>query len=251
MFITSPNQLTPLLRIGSLVANILSELQQHAIAGMTTLELDTLAADRLRRAGARSTPQILYQFPATLCISVNSEAVHGLPRKRVLQIGDVVKIDLAAELDGYLADAARTVVVGDVAGLGKDLAECARSAFAVALQSAWPGQSTREIGRRIECEVKRLGYEVLRAFCGHGLGPTLHEPPCIPNYDEPAAREVLLTGMVVCIEPVITAGRDRVLESSDGWTIGTADGCLSAHYEDTIVITPQGPIVVTQSESAR
>src|SRR5262245_15857690 len=220
-------------------------MRRHVAAGVTTADLDAVAEEVLRRHGARATPHDVYRFPAASCISVNSEAVHGIPGRRALRDGDLVKLDLTADLDGYVADAARTVVVGEVPGLGQRLAACARAAFEQALLLARAGNRTRDIGRAVEREVLRHGFAVLPDLAGHGVGRSIHEPPCVPNYDEPRAREVLTEGLVLTIEPIIAARRSRLVQASDGWTVGTANGCLTAHHEETIVITAGEPLIVT------
>jgi len=178
-------------------------------------------------------------------VSVNDEAVHGIPGPRVLRAGDVVKLDVTADKDGFVADAARTVVVGEAPGPGRRLAECARAAFACALLAARAGNRTRDVGRAVQAEVRRRGFRVLPELAGHGVGRAVHEPPCVPNYDEPRATDLLTEGLVLAVEPIITAGRGRVAAPTDGWTIRTADGSLAAHHEETIVVTRGLPIVVT------
>ncbi len=245
MSIESACELEGLCAIGAIVAETLEAMRQRVAAGVTTAELDAVAEEVLRRRGARATPRDVYNFPAASCISVNSEAVHGVPRQRVLYAGDVVKLDITADRDGFVADAARTVVVGDVPGLGQRLAACARAAFQQALRAARAGNRTRDIGRAVECEVLRHGFAVLPDLAGHGVGRAIHEPPCVPNYDEPRAKDVLTEGLVLTIEPIIAARRARLVQARDGWTVGTADGCLTAHHEETIVITAGEPLVVT------
>lgn len=244
MSIESDDDLHGLRLIGLVVAEALEAMRRRVAAGITTLELDAVAEAVLRRHGARATPRDVYGFPGWSCVSVNSEAVHGIPGKRVLRDGDVVKLDVTADLGGYVADAARTVVVG-VNDLGRRLAECARAAFDHALLAATAGNRTRDIGRAVEREVRRHGFAVLPDLAGHGVGRAVHEPPCVPNYDEPRARDMLVRGMVLTIEPIIAARRSRVYEARDGWTIGTANGSLTAHHEETIVITGGPPIVLT------
>jgi methionyl aminopeptidase len=245
MSIECASELEALKAIGALVARTLESMRRHVRAGVTTGELDAVAGECLRRAGARATPRHVYGFPAASCVSVNSEAVHGVPGKRALLPGDVVKLDVTADKAGYVADAARTVVVGGVPGVGQRLADCARAAFLQALPAARAGNCTRDIGRAVEREVRRRGFSVLRDLTGHGVGRAIHEPPCVPNYDEPRALDVLRPGMVLTIEPIISARRARLHEARDGWTIGTADGSLTAHHEETLVITDGAPIVLT------
>lgn len=231
--------------IGAIVAEALTAMQRHVAADVTTADLDAIADDVLRRHGARATPRDVLRFPGAACISVNSEAVHGIPGRRLLREGDVVKLDVTADRAGYVADAARTVVVGNVPGLGQRLAACARAAFDRALLVARVGNRTRDIGRAVEREVRRHGFAVLPELAGHGVGRGIHEPPCVPNYDEPRARALLTPGLVLTIEPIIAVRPSKLYHARDGWTIGTGNGCLTAHHEETLVITEEGPLVLT------
>lgn len=248
MSIASEADLPGLRAAGRVVAAALAAMRRHVRAGVTTGELDAVADEQLRRAGARPTPRYAYGFPGASCVSVNSEAVHGIPGKRALLVGDVVKLDITADLGGYVADAARTVVVGDVPGVGMRLAACARRAFLAALATARAGGTTRDLGRAVERVVTGEGFAVLRDLAGHGVGRAIHEPPCVPNYDEPLAVDPLTVGLVLALEPIIAARPARLYEARDGWTLGTADGTLTAHHEETIVITQGVPIVLTADE---
>ena len=246
MSIDSADDLEGLKAIGAIVAEALDEMRRHVAAGVTTADLDAVADAVLRRHGARASPRDVYHFPAASCVSVNCEAVHGIPGRRMLRTGDVVKIDLTADRDGYFADAARTVIVGGAPGLGQRLADCARAAFEQGLLSARAGSLTRDIGRAVEREVLRHGFVVLTDLGGHGVGRGIHEPPCVPNYDEPRATDELTEGLVLTIEPIIAARPTKLYEARDGWTIGAANGCLTAHHEETIVITAGKPLVLTR-----
>jgi methionyl aminopeptidase len=250
MSIESEADLAGLRTIGAIVARTLEAMRRHVRAGVTTAELDAVAEEELRRAGARATPRHVYGFPGAACISINSEAVHGIPGRRALRAGDVVKLDVTADKGGYVADAARTVIVGDLPGVGRRLADCARRAFLRALEVARPGRTTRDVGRAVERVVRGEGFAVLRDLAGHGVGRGIHEPPCVPNYDEPLATDALTPGLVITIEPIIAARRARLYEARDGWTVGTADGSLTAHHEETIVITADGPLILTALEAA-
>ena len=199
MSIESATDLAGLRAIGAIVAEALDQMRRHVAAGVTTADLDAIAEEVLRRHGARATPRAVYRFPGASCISVNSEAVHGIPSRRALRDGDLVKLDVTADRDGYVADAARTVVVGEVPGLGQRLAACAKAAFEQALLVARAGNRTRDVGRAVEREVSRHGFAVLPDLAGHGVGRGIHEPPCVPNYDEPRARDLLTEGMVLKI----------------------------------------------------
>ena len=231
--------------IGRIVRLALDRTAAAVVPGITTGELDRIGAQVLAEHGAESAPPKVYGFPGALCISVNEEAIHGIPGGRVLREGDLVKLDLVAEKDGYYADAAVTVAVGAVSPAAAALARCAESAFRLAAKVAQVGTRVHEIGRTVERETRRCGFEVMRELCGHGVGRTIHEAPSVPNYRDPRARAKLTEGLVITIEPIIAAGEGRGELQSDRWTIKTADRSWSAHYEHTLVIARGGPILLT------
>jgi methionyl aminopeptidase len=245
MSIESSADLEGLTRIGRVVEEALREMGQRVVAGVTTAELDAVCVAALDRHGARPTPRHAYGFPGAACISVNDEVVHGIPGDRVLRAGDVVKIDVTADLNGYVADAARTLVVAPSTPAGDRLTACARSAFACAMRVATAGRRIREVGTAVEGEVRRQGYSVIRELCGHGVGRKIHEPPMIPNYFDPRCQGRLNEGLVITVEPIIAAGSGRAVNGKDGWTVRTADRSLAAHHEETIVITRGRPIILT------
>jgi methionyl aminopeptidase len=230
---------------GAVVRRTIEALAAAVRPGATTGELDAIAAGVFASHRARSAPALVYGFPGTVLISVNDEVVHGVPGARRIQTGDVVKLDVTAELDGYFADAARTVVVAGATAQARRLAACAERAFAAALDVATAGTKVREVGRAVERVVKAEGFTVVRALTGHGIGRTIHEPPSVPNHFDPWQQDVLTEGLVLTIEPIICAGREAVVESPDGWTIRTRDGSLAAHHEHTLVITSSRPILLT------
>lgn len=231
--------------VGRVVRLALDALEQHAQPGVTTRELDDVAARLFAAHHARSAPSLVYGFPGTVLISVNDEVVHGVPGSRRLRRGDVVKLDVTAEKGGYMADAARTVVLEGESEAGRRLRTCVRSAFARALKVARAGRLVSEIGRTVEAEVRRHGFSVVRTLGGHGIGRTIHESPSVPNYQNPRQSDVLTEGLVLAIEPIITAGSGAVFEDRDGWTIKTKDGSLAAHHEHTVVITRGRPVLLT------
>lgn len=245
MSIQTDREFEALKAIGKIVALALRETATRVRPGITTADLDEVAGRFLAGQGARSAPRLVYGFPASACISVNDEAVHGVPGARVIRDGDLVKVDLTAEKDGYMADAAVTVAVGPVPGRGRELARCARRAFDDAMRVARAGNRVREIGRAVERQVRGSGFAVLRELAGHGIGRTIHEEPTVPNYDEPRAHELLTEGLVITVEPIIAERGGRCVLDDDGWTVRTADRGLSAHYEHTIVITNGSPILLT------
>lgn len=250
MTVSSKSDLVGLERVGSLVALALREMEQATHPGLSTAQLDAIGAAFLRRHGARSAPQLSYDFPGFSCISVNEQIVHGVPGPRVLVAGDVVKIDVTAELDGFVADAAVTVTIPPVSAEARRLRKCAQRAFARAMTVARAGTPIREIGRVIEDEVKRHDFAVVREMCGHGVGRSIHETPSVPNYYSVMTRGTLTDGMVLAIEPIISARAARIVEEADGWTLRTHNGSLAAHYEHTVVIREGEPLLITQLPAA-
>ncbi|MDP1571363.1 MAG: type I methionyl aminopeptidase [Vicinamibacterales bacterium] len=231
--------------VGRVVGLTLQTLARKVSAGVTTGELDALAAALIATHGARSAPAMVYGFPGTVLISVNDEVVHGIPGPRRLRDGDLVTLDVTLEKGGYVADAARTLVVGAGSPDAQRLARCARDAFDAALAVARVGTRVNAIGRAVSREVRRQGFSVVRGLCGHGVGRTIHEPPTVANEYEPWQRDILTDGLVLTIEPMVSAGAADPVEDADGWTLRTIDGSLSAHYEDTLVITSDGPVILT------
>jgi methionyl aminopeptidase len=245
MSIQSERELKKLQIIGKIVRLTLDEMAAAVRPGITTAELDAIGAASLARHGAESSPRKVYGFPGTTCISVNEEAIHGIPGSRTLAPGDLVKLDVTADKDGFVADAAITVKVGAASPVADALARCAESAFHQALRVAQVGNRVYEIGRSVEREVRRCGFNVIKELCGHGVGRTIHEEPSVPNYFDRRIRAKLTEGLVITIEPIISAGSGRANVQPDNWTIRTADGSLAAHYEHTLVITKRGPLLLT------
>jgi methionyl aminopeptidase len=236
MTIESKHDLTAMRAVGKLVAGALREMRDALAPRMTTEQLDDIGARYLRRHGARSAPQLTYDFPGFNCISVNDGIVHGVPNDRPLAAGDVVKIDVTAELDGYIADAAVTAVIPPAAPRALRLAYAAEVAFDRAFRIAKSGTRISALGREVEAEVKRRGFAVVHDMCGHGVGRGLHEQPTVPNFYSPLTPGTLSDGLVIALEPIICETPTSVYEDEDGWTIRTENGCLAAHFEHTIVI---------------
>ena len=245
MSIRSHAELEKLRIIGKIVRRALDAAAAAVRPGITTGELNEIGARVLAGHGAESAPPKVYGFPGALCISVNDEAIHGIPGARVIESGDLVKLDLVAEKDGFYADAAVTVQVGAVSETAAALVRCAESAFHQGARAARAGSRVSDIGRAVEQETRRCGFHVIRDLCGHGVGRTIHEPPSVPNYHEPRLRARLTEGLVITIEPIIAAGTGRGALQNDRWTVRTADGSLSAHYEHTVVVTRTAPILLT------
>jgi methionyl aminopeptidase len=189
--------------------------------------------------------QWVYGFPGTNLISVNDEAVHGIPGNRIIRAGDLVKLDVTVEKDGFMADTAKTVAVGPVSEECQRFITCAERAFSKAMSSARAGFRVSEIGRVIEREVHRDGFSVIRDLRGHGIGRTIHEDPQVPNFHDAHANQMLTEGLVITVEPIIAAGSGRAVLAEDGWTVRTIDHRPSAHYEHTLMITKNKPILLT------
>jgi methionyl aminopeptidase len=246
MTIETDDDLQALRRVGALVGRTLRELTGLVRPGITTGELDRHGELLIERFGARSAPRVVYGFPGALCISVNDEAAHGIPGDRVILQGDLVKLDLTAELDGYVADAAVTVGAGTLLPARRKLVACAASSLDSALRAATAGRQLRSVGRAVETGVKKQRLTVVRELCGHGVGRTIHESPhCIPSYFDPRATERLQAGAVLALEPHITTGSGRITTAEDGWTLRTSDGGAVANFEHTVAITRGWPIILT------
>lgn len=245
MSIDDDGDLIGLRRAGRVVAEALAAMREAVQAGITTAELDGVAADVLRRHGARSAPNLVYNFPGCACISVNDEAVHGVPGPRRLEAGDLVTLDVTVELDGYFADAAETVAVPPAPEIAMRLIECARAAFESAARAVRSGERLAMVGGRVETEVERRGFRVMRELCGHGIGRDIHESPSVANFYDPSDRTRLTEGLVIALEPIVSAGATRTRTAADGWTLVSVDGSLTAHHEHTLVVTRGRPIILT------
>jgi methionyl aminopeptidase len=241
--IDHPDELAALRAAGRVVAETLRELARRVRPGVTTADLDDVAAQVFSSHGARSAPAITYDFPGTVCISVDDECVHGIPGPRRLREGQLVKLDVTAELDGYYADACRTVIVGRGRPRDQRLVAAAQSALRRGMAVATAGNNVGAIGAAVQTEVERRGFSVCAELTGHGIGRAIHEEPDVPNvaWDGP----LLTDGLVITIEPIIAAGAGEVYVDDDGWTIRTDDGSSAAHFEHTLVITAAAPILVT------
>lgn len=245
MSITSQEELEGMRRAGRVVADTLAAARRAVAPGVTPAEIDEVCAAVFRMHQAQSAPREVYDAPCTVFVSVNDAIVHGLPSRRKLQPGDVVKIDVTPSLDGFIADGAITVVVPPAPELAVRLAACAKEAFESAMIETRAGLPLNGIGRTIERVVTGRGFSIVRELTGHGVGRTIHEPPNVPNFYRRAEKLVLHEGLVLAVEPLIAAGRGRVELAADGWTYSTVDRSLTAHHEHTIVVTKGAPIVLT------
>jgi methionyl aminopeptidase len=240
----TPQELEGMKAAGRVVAQTIRELRKLVRPGITTGELDDAAARVFAAHGARSGPQLDYNFPGAICISVNDEAVHGIPGARRLREGDLVKLDVTAELDGYYADACRTVAVGKAKPSAVKLIGAAETGLKKGLAAATAGATVNDIGVAVQHEIEKRGFSVCAALTGHGIGRRIHEEPTVYSVATPGPSPTLTEGLVITIEPIIAAGDGEVVEDGD-WIVRTADGSLSAHAEHTIVITDGAPLVLT------
>jgi len=244
--IESESELIGLKKIGRIVGLTVKHMSEHLKPGITTAELDAIGGAFLKHHGAYSAPRLTYGFPRDTCISINDEAAHGIPGDRVIRAGDLVNIDVSAELDGYFADTGASFIVPPVTMLKHRLCHHTRIAQRKAMDSARAGQRLNAIGRAVEAEAQRAGFTIIRDLSGHGIGRGLHEEPhAVLNYYEPRLRQRLSEGLVLTIEPFLSTSAHSTITQPDGWTIKTFDGSLVAQYEHTIVITKGQPIVLT------
>ena len=232
---------------GRIVAEILDALEAKVAPGVSTWELDQLAERLIREKGARPAFKGYRGFPAVLCTSLNHEVVHGIPSKtRLLAEGDLLKLDFGVVVDGFFGDAARTIPVGKVSAAAHRLSDATRASLEAAIQAMVAGNRVGDIGHAVQSTVEPLGFSVVRDFVGHGIGRRLHEAPQVPNYGRPGTLELLRPGMVLAVEPMVNAGTAAVDVLDDDWTAVTLDGKLSSHWEHTILVTEQGPEVLTR-----
>jgi len=251
----SADELEKLKVAGQIVGETLDLLRVQIVPGVTTLELDKLAEDHLRARGAVPSFKGYRGYPAATCIQVDDVVVHGIPDETALKAGQIVGVDLGAYCDGYHGDAAFTTVVGQP-DEHHDLLDTTQGALMAGLAQARAGNRLKQISQAVQEYVESRGYNVVRQLTGHGIGQQMHEPPQIPNFFSPGAFEdyklVLQPGMVLAIEPMINAGTAQVqVDEEDGWTVRTADGELSAHFEHTVVVTDSEPLILTLAEGAK
>lgn len=228
-----------------ILAHLLEYVRSMVRPGITTLELDREAEAFIRSCGAKPAFKGYRGYPATLCTSVNEEVVHGIPGPRVLQEGDIVSIDVGALYKGFYSDSARTFPVGAVSRDAQDLMDATEESLKAGIAQAVPGNRLSDISAAVQQVVESAGFSVVREFVGHGIGRSLHEDPQIPNFGKPHRGPVLQEGMTFAIEPMVNKGMWRVMVLSDGWTAISADRSLSAHFEDSIAVTRDGPLVLS------
>ncbi len=232
-------------RAGRIVAETLLLVEKHVKPGITTAELDRIAEEFITKHGAKPSFKGLYGFPASLCISVNEQVVHGIPGGYVLKDGDIVSVDCGALIDGFHGDAARTFGVGNISEEAKKLIKVTEESFFKGIEHAKIGNRLTDISNEIQSHVEASGFSIVREFVGHGIGKSVHEDPEVPNFGRPGRGPKLLEGMTLAIEPMVNIGTYKVSTLGDDWTVVSSDRSLSAHYENTIVILPDGPEILT------
>ena len=235
---------------GRILAATVARLRAAVRPGVTTAELDEMAETFIRsHDGATPAFKGLYGFPGSVCASINHEIVHGIPSKRrTLEAGDIISLDVGVRYQGFFTDSATTVAVGEVSEESRRLLEVTEAALAAGIEAAQPGNHMGDIGAAVQGVVERAGFSVVRDLVGHGIGVEFHEKPQVPNYGKPKRGMKLAAGLTIAIEPMVNAGSPDTREMPDRWTIVTADGSRSAHFEHTIAITEQGPRILTKGE---
>lgn len=239
-------QISAMKEAGRITGEALLLAREHVKEGVSTFELDKLIREYIERAGAKPSFLGYAGFPGSACISINDEVIHGIPsKKKILKEGDIVKIDVGAFCGGFHGDSARTIPVGRVSAEAAKLIEVTRNSFFAGVEQMKVGNRIGDVGSAIQNCVEKEGFSVVRRYIGHGIGRELHEQPDVPNYGTAGRGTRLCAGMALAIEPMVNVGSDDVYEMGDGWTVKTADRSLSAHYENTVVLTSDGIIITT------
>lgn len=246
IILKSPREIELMKEAGLIVWQVHQALAKAVVPGVTTGELDALAESLIRKVGGIPTFKGYHGFPASICASVNEEVVHGIPGKRKLQQGDVIAIDLGVTYKGYVGDSANTHAVGTISDETQRLLDVTRISLEKAIEQCYPGKRLGDIGHAVQAYAEAHGFGVVRDFVGHGIGASMHEDPQVPNFGTPGTGKELRPGMVLAIEPMINAGTWQVKVLADKWTVVTADRRYSAHFEHTVAITEQGPVILTK-----
>lgn len=244
--IKSLHEIQKMRAAGRIVAETFEVLRPNIVPGITTLELDKIAAEHIKKSGATCSFYNYSGYPGHICISVNDEVIHGIPGKRVLNDGDIVSVDVGACIEGYHGDAARTFAVGAISPEAQKLISITEESFFEGIKYAQPGYRLGDISANIQAIVEKNGFSVVRDYIGHGIGSALHEDPEVPNFGTEGRGPRLVPGMTIAVEPMVNIGTFKVNTLSDDWTVVTADGKLSAHYENTILITNSGAEILTK-----
>lgn len=230
----------------AIVAEILADIAGQVQPGIQTLDLDARAEELSRQHRVKPAFKGYRGYPKSLCVSINEEIVHGIPSTRRLKEGDLLSMDFGVRYDGYYGDAAITVAVGQVSDAARRLMEATGKALYAGIAQAVPGNHVSDVSHAVQTTVESYGFSVIRDFVGHGIGRNLHEDPQIPNYGPPGQGPTLVPGMTLAIEPMVSAGRWEVRVLADGWTAVTQDGSLAAHFEHTVAVTENGPLILSQ-----
>jgi len=245
IYIKSEREIDIMRRAGTIVAGVLETLAKQVKPGIRTKELDDVAAKELKKVGARPSFKGYRGYPANLCVSVNSEIVHGIPGDRILNEGDIVSLDMGAIVDGFHGDAAITVGVGKIEKKAEALVEATKEALMAGIAAACPGARLGDVSSAIQGYAESRGYSVVREYTGHGIGREMHEEPQVPNFGQLGTGPVLIKGMTFALEPMLNIGEWRTRLGKDNWTVYTADGSLSAHFEHVIAVTDTDAEILT------
>jgi methionyl aminopeptidase len=246
----SPQEIERMARAGEVVADVLALLEERARPGITTEELDATADEFIRSRGGVPTFKGYRGYPASICTSPNDMVVHGIPGLHALEEGDILSVDVGVTLDGFVADSAYTFPIGEIAPEVERLLEGGKAALAAGIEQCRSGNRLSDISHAIQVSTEEHGFSVVRSLVGHGVGRSMHEEPQIPNFGEPGRGPLLSAGMTFAIEPMINAGGPDVFLHDDEWSISTADGSLSAHFEHTVAITEEDPRILTVARTA-
>jgi methionyl aminopeptidase len=247
IYLKSKDEVEKLRNVNRIVATVLDAVEAACKPGATTWDLNEIADAKLKAMGATSAFLGYHGYPAVLCTSVNEIVVHGIPRKDVvLKDGDIIGIDFGCFKDGFCGDSARTIAIGKVTDDAKKLMQATKESLERAIEQCKPGNRLQDIGWAVQSHVEPLGYSVVRTFVGHGIGRAMHEDPPVPNYGSPGKGLRLKPGLVLAIEPMVNAGTHEVEVLADGWTAVTKDRKLSAHFEHSVAITEEGPVVLSR-----
>jgi methionyl aminopeptidase len=241
----SPQEIETMARAGRVVADTLALIGEHVRPGVTTAELDAVAEEYITSQGGHPTFKGYRGYPAATCLSPNDMVVHGIPGPYELAEGDILSCDVGVTLDGFVADSAFTFAVGEISGEAERLLEACQAALAAGVEQCRPGNRLSDISHAVQQVTESAGFSVVRSLVGHGVGRSMHEDPQIPNYGEPGHGPLLAEGMTFAIEPMINVGTPEIYVHEDEWSISTADGSLSAHFEHTVAVTESGPRILT------
>ena len=245
ILIKTEKEISYMREAGSIIAEIMNKMEKAIEPGITTLELDNISKNEIKKNKVKSAFLGLYDFPNTICVSINEEIVHGIPSSRKLKNGDIISIDSGVIVSGFFSDHAKTFAVGDCAQKEIDLLSDTSESLKLAIGECVSGNFVGDIGNAVEKFIIPKGYGLVRNYTGHGIGRSLHEPPQVPNFGVPGSGPKLVPGMTLAIEPMVNLGDDGTKLCDDGWTVVTSDGAKSAHFENTVLITDSKPQVLT------